>query len=128
MAHPQPMSLVFVLPCLNQGWVGDGTGTFRDFCPGPACPAEQPCGLVPRKFVPVPLVPHTSVPVPAPRDTKSVGTDWDCPADFRPGPDCSVALSPGPGPNPGICGTETGIPTNLGTTAHPWFELVKIRT
>ena len=59
----------------------DGQGTGRDspaiFCPGPACPAGQPCGTVPRKFVPVPLVPQTSVPVPVPRDTKSAGTDRD---------------------------------------------------
>ena len=59
----------------------DGQGTRRDspaiFCPGPACPAGQLCGTVPRKFVPVQLVPQTSVPVPVPRDTKSVWTDRD---------------------------------------------------
>ena len=32
-----------------------------------------------------------------------------CPADFCHGPDCPAALSPGP--DPGLCGTETVIQT-----------------
>ena len=78
----------------------DGQGTGRDrpavFCPGPA---GQPCGTVPRKFVPVAV----------PRDTKSVG-----------------ALSPGP--DPGNLQDRTGIPTLSRDNRQSLIEAKKIKS
>ena len=66
-------------------------------CPGPACRVEQPCGTVPRKFVPVPKICRGIVTGLLSQDIGiccPAGFQYrDCPAYFCPGPDCSVALS-----------------------------------
>ena len=68
----------------GQGHARDGTVP-RFFCPGPAWPAGQSCETVRNLGICCPA-----------------GFKYrDCPADFCPGLDYPVALSPGPVPNPG---------------------------